>query len=78
MYISLSYNFDRKFRGNQNYELANGEISVRDDDTTYIYKEINRADAKQFKRDYKDAAESRGVTAKISGSYPYYSCDITI
>jgi hypothetical protein len=78
MYISLSYNFDRKFRGNQNYELESGEISVRDDDTTYIYKEINRADAKELKRGYRAAVESRGVFAKISGSYPYYTCDITI
>jgi hypothetical protein len=78
MYISLSYNFDRKFSGNQSYQLARGEVSVRDDDTTYIYKEMNRTGAKDFKRDYRAAVESRGVFAKISGSYPYYACDITI
>jgi hypothetical protein len=39
---------------------------------------MNRTGAKDFKRDYRAAVESRGVFAKISGSYPYYTCDITI
>ena len=69
MYISLYSNFDRKFKGNQSYIHARGEVMVRDDDTTYIYKNMSRKDLKQFKKDY---AETGKGNFKMTGSYPNY------
>ena len=69
MYISLYSNFDRKFKGNQSYTHARGVVTVRDDDTTYIYKNMSRKDLKQFKKDY---AETGKGNFKMTGAYPNY------
>ena len=72
MYISLHHNHDRSFKGNQSYTRQKGEVSVRDDDTTYIYKNMSRKSIKEFKTDYKQACRGN---FKMVGSYPQYSID---
>lgn len=72
MYISLYANFSRKFRGNQNYMRARGEVTVRDDDTTYIYSNMSRKNIMVFKRDYKSVLNGNFV---MTGSYPNYYID---
>ncbi|GEM_PF-3862645 len=76
MYTSLHANFDRSFRGNQNFTRARGEVTVHEDDTTYIYTHMSRVGIKEFKNDYKSAASDKGGIVKFTGSYPHYYCEV--
>lgn len=69
MYISLYSNFSRSFKGNQNYTLDKNEVIVRDDDTLYIYQNMNKKQLKEFKKDYAETV--KGIF-KITGRYPHY------
>jgi hypothetical protein len=74
MYISLYTNFDRSFKGNQNFNRQRGEVIVRDDDTTYIYKNMSKSNLKEFKNDYKETVKGNFV---MLGCYPYYHINYT-
>lgn len=72
MYISLFSNYDRKFRGNQNYQHSRGEVAVLDDDTTYIYNNMSNKNIKKFKKDYKEVVKGN---FRMTGTYPRYTIE---
>lgn len=63
------------FRGNQSYTLAHNEYSVREDDTTTIYKKDTKQTMPEVKRILKRYAGEKGGVVTLEGSFPRYYLD---
>ena len=60
------------FKGNQQYTMQRNQYSVREDDTTTVYKKNAQQTMPEVKQILKMHAKCKGGIVELTGAYPYY------